>query len=128
LHISGRQYLWIDEDVPIAKCPDWLATAMRYVPRSRPGSSGSVPGQVPLEAFTWSPAGLYQLMGSAAEGNRNNRLYWCAHRIRDDLDAGIVSESSALVVLADLAELAERSGLTRHAVEATIESGSGYWL
>ena len=111
-------YRWVDESVPIAEPPSWLAEALRppvRVPRP------ILPNG--CDIFGWSPGGLLHRMGQAVNGERNNILFWCACRIGEDVAAGRVTERRALEVLDVLAEVAETTGLSPFEVERTIRSG-----
>jgi hypothetical protein len=61
-------------------------------------------------------------MATAPEGNRNATLYWCAHRVNDDLRAGRVTAAAAAAALDALDDAARGAGLDDHEVTGTIRS------
>lgn len=115
---SGQPYRWVNLAEPIAVCPMWLEEHLRPAPVSQTPASTDPkwsPGR-------WNPGGLLHTMSTAAEGCRNNVLFWAASRIGDDVRSGKAPERAALGTLEMLAEIAEERGLNPHEVDRTIRS------
>jgi len=73
LHASGRRYTWANE-LPIAVAPRWLAELAVQPARE-------LPSTVNAGVFTGaSDDGLVRFVAQAAEGERNNVLWWAGWR------------------------------------------------
>ncbi len=64
-------------------------------PPERP-ERASMPPRVPDDA---NLGALIRFVHNATEGERNNRLYWAGRRLREMVDGGTLSKSSAVAVL-----------------------------
>ena len=85
-------------------------------PPERP-ERASMPPRVPDDA---SLAALVRfVVRDRAEGERNNRLYWAACRLREMVDGGTLSKSSAIAVMT---RAGQDAGLTHLEAERTARS------
>lgn len=62
---------------------------------------------------------LIKFVHNSAEGQRNNRLYWAGRRLRELVDAGSVTKSSAIALLA---RAGQDAGLPKIEAERTAKS------
>lgn len=97
VHMSGGSYRFIVK-APVAACPEWLADLLRPPVRSYSGGGVGI-------------APLIRAVDGAAQGNRNDLLYWAACRaVAQGIDPAL------------LLPAALRVGLTEHEASRTIES------
>lgn len=123
VHETGVIYAPADPSVPVAPAPDWLITALRPSPGLQParqwtGQQGTIRGRLRgVLAFVYDarPPGP----GGFPPGNRNERLFWAATKVREMVAAGELDQDTAVGLLA---EAGESTGLGRGAVAATIAS------
>jgi hypothetical protein len=119
IHPSGRRYAWTGSgDAPIATTPAWLVELLRPPP----------PRPAPASKPDWQPGddrrqlarfnGVLDTMAAARPRQRNDRLYWCACRLRELLAEGAPSAWIELLVDAGVA-----TGLGEAEVRKTIKSG-----
>lgn len=102
---TGNRYEWIT-DHPVAPLPPHLHSRVRRdPPRPLRGKGGAVPG------------GLIAAVAEAAEGNRNNVLFWAACRA--------AAENAPDAVWDDLRASALLAGLDDREIERTIVSALG---
>jgi hypothetical protein len=127
-HKSGGTYSWYGdtEHLELHPAPPELVAfvgrdRVTEQPPSRQLSTRR--STTPTRSGSWSPTGLIARMATAAEGERNIMLNWCAGRVGDDVRAGKCSEADGLAALDEIALVAERIGLTAREVDATIASG-----
>jgi hypothetical protein len=119
VHPSGRRYAWTGSgNTPIAPAPAWLVDLLRPppprpAPATRPGWQ---PGNDRHQLARFN--GLLDTMAAARPRQRNNRLYWCACRLRELLAEGAPPEWVELLVDAGVA-----TGLGETEVRKTIKSG-----
>jgi len=127
-HASGQIYAWHPECTPEAPIPPAPGFLIDLVARKRAvarlAMAETLKTNAPRSAVAdvWSPNGLYELVATATEGERNSRLFWCASRLGDDVRKGRVADARADDVLDQLSAIAERRGLDRREVERTIRS------
>lgn len=136
-HRSGGTYTWFaaTEHLDLTDAPTVLLEAVRTrngrdLPENRPlrGALSDATDPAGTKCADdrhprgWSPAGLLRLMETAAVGSRNATLFWCAHRVVDDLRAGRVPPHVADEALEQLEHTARAQGLTASEVTATIRS------
>lgn len=105
VHLSGREYSWVNSTQGITPAPAWLVELL-------------TPGMLPLSysPTSDSPAraeALARVVREAEEGERNRRLFWAASRA---LEAGIDT--------APLMEAAKAIGLPEHEVIRTVRSAA----
>jgi hypothetical protein len=119
LHVSGRRYRWIDGPQALLEPPPPAVVAL--VHPAAPASSPRVgPALPPLGR--WSAHGLVGRMATAVEGERNDVLNWCAHRVVCDVAAGRAMPVEAQRAFESLAEVAVGLGLDATEVERTLRS------
>jgi hypothetical protein len=118
VHPSGRRYAWTGSgEAPVAPAPAWLVDLLRPPP-PRPTSvkrHGWQPGDDRHQLARFN--GLLDTMAAARPRQRNNRLFWCACRLRELLAEGAPPEWVELLVDAGVA-----TGLGETEVRKTIKS------
>jgi len=128
IHPNGRAYSWCAAGgTEIAPAPRWLATLLQPPPpRAEPvrKAAGGTDDQRLLARFN----GLLDLMATAQApvgegksrrpGNRNERLYWCACRLREMQAEGAPPEWAELLVRAGVAR-----GMPEVEARKTVRSG-----
>jgi hypothetical protein len=122
LHETGVIYTPVNPAVPVAPIPGWLAAALRPPSFSQPGRApfrqpGSVHGR--LRGIVAYVLDATAPAGPDSPGNRNQRLFWAACKVREMVAAGELDQDMATGLLA---EAGESTGLGRGAVSATIAS------
>jgi hypothetical protein len=125
-HITGGRYEWFAPfelalTTPPQQLLDVLAPPVRYSTPTR--STRSTRDTRATSRRGWSPHGLFGRMATAAEGERNTMLHWCAARIGDDVRAGRADEHDAYDALDQLHAVAVRAGLDDREIDRTIRSG-----
>lgn len=101
---TGEPYRWVRREVRSA--PEWLVEVLRPAPRR--------PFPVP-QRHAAGFDGLIRTVATAAEGNRNGRLYWAANRMVDE-------GATSLAELGVLVDAAVDAGLPLREAEATAMS------
>ncbi|ONH33637.1 bifunctional DNA primase/polymerase [Pseudofrankia asymbiotica] len=120
-HRTGVRYRWENDDQP-APLPAWVrALATPPAPEPRPAAPRFRPAS---GSGTAAPdrilAGLVQVVMDAAEGTRNDRLYWAARRVAEHAGAGRLDlETGADALLSAAAAV----GLPAFEAERTVQSG-----
>lgn len=105
IHPDGGRYEWIT-DGPVAALPGHLHRLVRRDPPRPPRGRGGP-----------APHGLVAVVAGAAEGNRNNALFWAACRA--------VEEGAGDQVWSDLRDSAVLAGLDEREIERTLASALG---
>jgi hypothetical protein len=117
LHVSGRRYRWIDgPDTPLEPPPAVVADLV-HPPTLAPTVAMPTP-----RGDSWSAHGLIGRMAVAVDGERNDVLNWCAHRVACDLADGRAPLDAATAALDHLADVARGRGLADREVARTITS------
>lgn len=103
-----RRYDWADL-AAIAE-GDWEDEKVRHEAVQTVESA-----DMPVEVRTMGTKGVLTWFGAAAEGQRNNRLFWAANRL---FDIGMTNAS----VTAELSPIARQIGLPDHEITSSIKS------
>lgn len=74
-------------------------------------------------ACRWNPAGLIGTVAAATQGERNQRLFWAACRIGEDVASGTAERSDADAACLELERVAVMVGLGASEARKTIASG-----
>jgi Bifunctional DNA primase/polymerase, N-terminal len=121
LHVSGRRYAWsVDhhpDNVRAAPLPDWIVEALK--PKPVPVVQLATVRPVTQRQAERQLDGIIRKMVSAREGERNALTFWGACRLRELVEWGDLSETTAhqLVLAA-----AMRTGLSATEAERTFQS------
>lgn len=110
LHASGQRYRWVTGQPP-APWPTVLNPLLPRPPRP--------PARAYVRGGRAALRGLVRHVLTAAEGQRNSRLYWAGCRAAEHVAGGRLPEAPARRAL-ELA--AERTGLDDREIDATISS------
>lgn len=112
-------YGWIrsPEDVELLAAPGWLAGLAVERTASQPRAAASTQPLSPSRAVALM-AGLYRVVSTAPEGDRNALLFWASCRVAEH---GVDTQAAAEILLA----AAKRAGLPEREALATIASGWG---
>jgi hypothetical protein len=122
IHPDGHAYR-IVRDLPVAEAPRWLTDLA--VPDSDPRDVEILP-PVPVRGLSlerFAPkqlAGVLRIVSESSEGERNQRLFWGACRIREMAAQGKIPLSDGSLLLA---EAARRCGLRAPEIKRTIANG-----
>jgi hypothetical protein len=100
-------------DVPLAPWPAWLLEALQSRPLPRDPGPLRVPDDRAL-------AGLVRIVATASDGQRNRLTYWAACRAGEGVATGILSEATAIALIA---EAGKRAGLPPLEALRTAQSG-----
>jgi hypothetical protein len=97
-------------DVELAPLPEWIVRKLTKKPKAEKIDEGAGSGNV---------GALERFVSASPVGERNNRLYWAANKLREAVAAGNASASDQRVLLS----AAVQAGLSRPEASATIRSG-----
>jgi hypothetical protein len=127
IHPSGRAYLWLPGVAELAPAPRWLVALLEPPkPRTEPvrRATGGADDQRLLARFN----GLLDVMAAAQApvgegkdrrpGNRNERLFWAATKLRGLKEEGAPPEWEELLVKAGIAR-----GMSEAEARRTVKSG-----
>jgi hypothetical protein len=127
VHPSGRRYAWTGRgEMPVAPAPPWLVDLLKSQVRQEPikvtGQAGEdrrllarFEGLLEFMAAAQAPTGSGM---TRRPGNRNERLFWCACRLRELLEEGAPPAWVELLVKAGV-----RRGLSETEARRTVRSG-----
>jgi hypothetical protein len=118
VHTSGRMYAWAASGQEIAPTPPWLVALLQPPPRQALPPAVRQPGDDRRQLARFH--GLLDLMSAARPRQRNDKLFWCACRLRELLAEGAPPAWIELLVEAGVA-----TGLGEAEVRKTIKSGLG---
>lgn len=113
---TSAVYNWLrsPHEAAVAEAPDWLrALAVGATPR--PAAVAST-GPISPSGAVALVAGLYRVVATASEGERNRILFWASCRIAEH---GLDQAAAAEILL----EAARQAGLPEREARATIVSG-----
>jgi hypothetical protein len=105
-----------DLDQLLADVPDWLCE--RLIERPRPPlipPQLSTPGSAPARL-----RGILDVAAGAQEGERNQKLFWSANRLRDMAACGEINQGDFSRACGDLVRAAMSNGLSQQEAERTI--------
>jgi Bifunctional DNA primase/polymerase, N-terminal len=115
---SEGRYVWSVDPDPVMPPPDWLLDLLDPPPPPRQPVSQPAPGPADDRRLLARFDGLLDVIGEATPGQRNNRLHWCACRLRELLAEGAPPGWVELLVAAGVA-----MGLPRAEARKTVTSG-----
>jgi hypothetical protein len=108
----GGEYTWRRMD-DLPRAPIWLTAALRPIERPR------LKSDVPRVSGEGAVGGIIGFAGKGQEGERNNRLYWAAQRMKEQVDKGRIGKTDAE---GQLLRSAMNAGLPADEARKTINS------
>jgi Bifunctional DNA primase/polymerase, N-terminal len=120
VHKTGKRYMWLDENAPIAVLPPWLLSLICREPKT-----ASMPTQRQPEnrQNAYVEAALrdeLEQLARTVEGDRNNQLNKSAFALGQFIGAGLLDRGR---IEAELTRVALAIGLNPREIQSSIRSG-----
>jgi hypothetical protein len=116
VHPSGAVYT-VARDLPVAEAPHWLVELA--MPREEPVVAAPARHEAHSPRALRSVEGVVRAVASAGQGERNALTFWGGCRMREKVEAGLLTGSLARDLLI---EAARRTGLPAWEIKTTINS------